>query len=141
MTDIFWTSRVNEHAHYYYTIFKSSRPEVFCEKVVLKNFAKFTRKHLCQSLFFWPATLLKKTMAQVLWCEFCKSFKNTFFIEHLRWLHHTAWNLSEYRVFSDPRVFPYSIRIWKNPEKRCIWARFTQCNWKLWVQKVRHVFT
>ena len=27
-------------------------PEVFCKKVVLKNFAKFTGKHLCQSLFF-----------------------------------------------------------------------------------------
>ena len=27
-------------------------PEVFCKKSVLKNFAKFTRKHLCQRLFF-----------------------------------------------------------------------------------------
>ena len=66
--------------------FQKQLPEVFCKKVVLKIFAKFTRKHLCQSLFFWPATLLKKTMAQELWCEFCKSFKNTFFTEHLRWL-------------------------------------------------------
>ena len=32
--------------------FRSSRPEVFCEKGVLRNFAKFTGKHLCQSLFF-----------------------------------------------------------------------------------------
>ena len=31
---------------------RSSRPEVFFEKVVLKNFAKFTRKHQCQSFFF-----------------------------------------------------------------------------------------
>ena len=30
----------------------SSRPEVFYKKGVLRNFAKFTRKHLCQSLFF-----------------------------------------------------------------------------------------
>ena len=30
---------------------KSSRPEVFCRKGVLRNFAKFTGKHLCQSLF------------------------------------------------------------------------------------------
>ena len=30
----------------------SSRPEVFCKKDVLENFAKFTWKHLCQSLFF-----------------------------------------------------------------------------------------
>ena len=27
-------------------------PEVFCKKGVLRDFAKFTRKHLCQSLFF-----------------------------------------------------------------------------------------
>ena len=27
------------------------QPEVFCEKNVLKNFAEFTGKHLCQSLF------------------------------------------------------------------------------------------
>ena len=27
-------------------------PEVFCKKGVLRNFAKFTGKHLCQSLFF-----------------------------------------------------------------------------------------
>ena len=29
----------------------SSRPEVFCKKVVFRNFAKFTGKDLCQSLF------------------------------------------------------------------------------------------
>ena len=30
---------------------RSSRPEVFCEKSVLRNFAKFTGKHLFQSLY------------------------------------------------------------------------------------------
>ena len=33
-------------------IFRSSRPEVFCKKSGLRNFAKFTGKHLCQSIFF-----------------------------------------------------------------------------------------
>ena len=33
-------------------ICRSSRPEVFCKKGVLKNFGKFTGKHLCQSLCF-----------------------------------------------------------------------------------------
>ena len=33
-------------------IYKSSCPEVFCKKGVLRNFTKFTGKHLCQSLFF-----------------------------------------------------------------------------------------
>ena len=57
---------------------------------VLENIAKFTGKHLCQSLFFnkvvglRDATLLKKeTLAQVFSCEVCEIFKNTFFIEHL----------------------------------------------------------
>ena len=31
---------------------RSSRPEVFCKKGVLENVAKFTGKHLCQSLSF-----------------------------------------------------------------------------------------
>ena len=49
-----------------FQIFRSSHPEVFCEKGVLRNFAKFTGKQLCQSLFFnniaglRHATLLKK---------------------------------------------------------------------------------
>ena len=34
------------------TYLRSSRPEVFCKKGIRKNFAKFTRKHLCLSLFF-----------------------------------------------------------------------------------------
>ena len=47
---------------------RSSRPKVFCKKGVLRNFTKFTGKHLCQSLFFKkvaglrPATLLKKRL-------------------------------------------------------------------------------
>ena len=45
---------------------RSSRPEAFCKIGVLRNFAKFTGKQLCQSLFFnkvaglWSTTLLKK---------------------------------------------------------------------------------
>ena len=35
-----------------YINFKSSRGQVFCKKGVLKNFSKFTRKHLCRSLFY-----------------------------------------------------------------------------------------
>ena len=31
---------------------QKQRPEVFCKKGVLKNFANFTEKHLCWSPFF-----------------------------------------------------------------------------------------
>ena len=56
----------------------------FVNKVVLRNLAKFTGKHMCQGLFFgkvtglWPATLLKKRLAQVFSSEFCKISTNTF---------------------------------------------------------------
>ena len=49
-----------------------------------RNFTKFTGKHLCQSLFFnnpsglRPATLLRKTLAQVFVCELCEISKNFF---------------------------------------------------------------
>ena len=33
-------------------IFRSSRPQVFCKKGVLRNYTKFTGKHQSQSLFF-----------------------------------------------------------------------------------------
>ena len=45
--------------------FRSSRPEVFCKKGVLRNFAKFTGKHLCQSFCFSKVAclcLLKKRL-------------------------------------------------------------------------------
>ena len=32
--------------------YRSSLQEVFCKIGVVKNFAKFTGKHLCQSFFF-----------------------------------------------------------------------------------------
>ena len=57
---------------------KSSRPDVFCKKGVHINFAKFTGKRLCQSLF-----IKKEALTQALSCEFCKTFRNSFFTEHL----------------------------------------------------------
>ena len=66
---------------------------MFCKKGVLRNFAKFTGKHLCQSLFFnnvealRPATLLKKRLWHRCFPVNCAKFLRTpFFIEHLWWL-------------------------------------------------------
>ena len=46
--DIFSVNKV----FYWWETYRSSRPEVFCEKGVLGNFTKFIGKHLCHSLFF-----------------------------------------------------------------------------------------
>ena len=64
-------------------MFRSSHPQVFCKKGVLRNFAKFTGKHLCQGLFFnkYPDAcnfIKKKTLVQVSSCEFCEISKNAF---------------------------------------------------------------
>ena len=57
---------------------RSSHQICSVRKGVLRNFAKFIRKHLCQILFF------NKVAGQVLFCEFCRVSKNAFFTEHLR---------------------------------------------------------
>ena len=44
---------------------------MFCKKDVLKNFVKVTVENPC------------RTLTQVLFCQFCKIFKNTVFTEHL----------------------------------------------------------
>ena len=66
---------------------RSSRLEVFCKKGVLKNFAKFSGKHLCQGLFFnkvaglRPASLLikKGLWHRYFFWEFWEIFTNTLF--------------------------------------------------------------
>ena len=43
---------INTGKHFVLFYFRSSRPEVFRKKRVLRNFAKFTGKYLCPGLFF-----------------------------------------------------------------------------------------
>ena len=62
---------------------KKQPPEVSYKKDVLKNFPKFTEKHLCQSLFF-NDVVKKKLWHRCFLVTFAKSFKNSFFKEHLR---------------------------------------------------------
>ena len=56
---------------------RSSRPEMFCKKGVLKIFSKFTGKHPCHSLFF----------------NIVAGQERLFIIEHLRWLLLKYFNL------------------------------------------------
>ena len=72
---------------------RSSHLEVFCRKSILTNSAKFTGKHLFQSLLFnkvaalGPATLLKKRLWHRYFpTNFAKFLRTPFFTKHLRWL-------------------------------------------------------
>ena len=54
-------------------MYRSSHQRCSIKKGVFKNFAKFTWKHQCKSLFF-----KKETLAQVFSCGFCKIINNTY---------------------------------------------------------------
>ena len=62
-------------------------PKVFLRKGVLRIFAKFTGKYLCQRLFFNNVAgqacnfIKRETLAQVLLSEFCEISNNSFFTE------------------------------------------------------------
>ena len=66
--------------------FWSSHRTCFFKKGVLKNFTKFTWKHMCQSFYLNKAALrpeacnvIKKlTLAQAFSCKFCEISKNRF---------------------------------------------------------------
>ena len=69
---------------------RSSQRRCSVRKGVLRNFTKFTGKHLCQSLFFnkvvgpRPATLLKKRLWHRCFpVNFVKFPRTPFFTEHL----------------------------------------------------------
>ena len=81
---------------------RSSHQRCSVRKGVLRNFAQFIGKHLCQSLFLIKLHglhRLQETPAQVFSWEFCEIFKNTFSAEHL-------WTTA-----SEPRVYYLSITI------------------------------
>ena len=93
-------------------------------KGVVRNFTKFTGKHLCQSLYFNKVAGLRpeacnfikiETLAQVFSCEFCEISNNTFFTEHV-WA--TASVLYRLSTLLDPDhktatvflIFHYSLK-------------------------------
>ena len=101
--------------------FRSSRPDMFCKKGVLENFAKFYGKHLCQSLFFnkvaalRPATLLNIFLKPAtlfkwsLWdrcfpVNFTKFLRTPFFTEQLRWLLFLFQYFLTFAVSSTPKI-------------------------------------
>ena len=61
-------------------------PEVFCKTGVLKIFAKFAKKHMCQMLIFNVIKLQtdacifvkNKALAHVFSCKFCEILRTAF---------------------------------------------------------------
>ena len=107
-----------------FCLHKRHPPGVFCKKGVLKNFAIFKGKYLCQSLFL-SRNFIKETLAHRFPCEFCKIFKNTFFTEHL-WMTTSilqqllalyfaiiySWQLpSSEKSLVEEKIHPYISRI------------------------------
>ena len=107
--------------------FTSSRPEAFCKKSVLRNFAKFSGKHLCQSLF-----LIKRLWCRCFPVNFAKFLRTPILAEHLRWLltilakpQHE--NCPKMEFFSGPYFPVFSPSIGKyGPEKKNSFGHFTQ---------------
>ena len=110
-------------------IYRSSHRRCTAGKGVLRNFPKFTGKHLCQSLIFNKVAgqennftrvcVKKETLAQVFSYEFWKISKHAFCTEHL-WA--TASVFSRYIVSGmtflkksafDLKKFLYSWYLWK----------------------------
>ena len=97
------------YSHYIDRKRRSSCPEVFCEKGVLKNFPIFKWKHLCWSLFLIKlqtlgfATSLNRDLTQLFSCE------SSYFEEHVRT---TAWS---FRLNERSFSFKMPLRHWSVP--------------------------
>ena len=69
---------------------RSSQWRCSVKKCVLENFANFTGKHLCWSLFSIKLHTVslqvfkKETSTQALFCEVCETLKKSYFEEHLQ---------------------------------------------------------
>ena len=92
---------LNVTYNYLHPNIRSSHLEVFLEKGVLENFAKFTRKHLCQSLVFtW-----------IIFCYF-KGFRCWLWT----WITNVAVQFLEIPYLGNKYLFKVSNR---NPKRRC----------------------
>ena len=87
---------------------------MFYKKVVLRNFTKFTGKHLWQSLFFNKVAnfIKKETLAQVFSCEFCEVSKKNFLTEHV-WATASKKNIDKKSNMIDMSV-SHAIKVHSN---------------------------
>ena len=84
---------------------------MICKKGALKNFTKFTGKHLCQSLFFDKAAETGD-WHRCFRMNFANFFKKTFFIDYLRVL----------LLYFHRRIQNHFHRRIQNPVEHLIWS-------------------
>ena len=109
---------------------RSCHQRYYVRKGVVRNFPKFTGKHLCQSLFFNKVAcnfIKKETLTQVFSCEFCEIFKSTSFYTTppvaASWQVLKALVI-EKKIFAIPPVFENSKCISNFGEKRTIFNSY-----------------
>ena len=66
--------------------YRSSRSQIFLKIGVLKNFANFTEKHLCSSLFLIKLQALRRESNTCFPVKFARFLRAPFFRENLLWL-------------------------------------------------------
>ena len=98
---------------------RSSRSQMFCKIGVCKNFAKFTEKHLCQSLFCdevvgiaWSTTLLLKTLQHRCFPVNFPKFLRALFLQNtsrrlLLFLYIFSWGIQEYSKTLKKSLYEY----------------------------------
>ena len=72
-------------------IARSSRPDEFCKRGVLRNFAKLTRKHLRRLQLYY-----KSLWRRYFPVNFMKFLRTPIFIEHLWWLLLNCTEMAKY---------------------------------------------
>ena len=117
----------------YLNYYRSSHRRSSLRKAVLKNFTKFTGKHLCQCLFLIKVAgrspAKKETLVQVFSCELWKVFKNTFLTEHL-W---TTVSATRYFNYEKQEEFSaYFLGIWLQLLQKSLKKNFIFCSVRLW---------
>ena len=109
---------------------RSNRPEVFCKKGILRNSAKFTGKHQCKSLFFRPATLLKKKRLWHRWTSKNIFSYRTPLVVASRWTDKEILQTSSIRQFT----FIHKLCVQRKRRCRMWWQivvdKFSFSSWK-----------
>ena len=103
------------------TPFSEAATGAALKKSVLKNFAKFTRKHLCRSL-----VIESETLTQVFFCfsvDLAKCLRMTC-------LQNTSGRLPLYFIEGRKRCF--SLQAGKNKEDMILPCSYQECLYKIW---------